>query len=673
MPYELPGDINAEWISVCVPVPNDTNHRRAFLAQLAELGCYWLWDKDATKMKAADTAQVWRNIYEIVATRLNEGVECGLTGEGGVNLQHIIIEHRLTGTQDGGAISNALWGDATNWSSAPIGEEIVRDDTGQVSMYNVLQLDNLPSGEYWWFYRHYANVTSRLAMRIKPYGGDQPTGQVEFVNVKEVVLQGMFVTTETNSLGMEYKAETSVGAGWGYGATWPSWATSRCVGQLHLVRIVPADAQAGFDVRQNPADPCELQKFSGDEWVTFADTGLCEEFNTLTDVRQREGEECKLDKEIAGEWLQFADLSLCQSGAGDNFWTLMSDIWQSIWNSLWNGNPSDLHPDAPDDYFNGDNSDDRNKALCIAAWDWFSTYAAEWLNHWSFINGIPLALLILLSLFILPLGAAVGVILVATGAYLFSRIYDALQVADAFREVVCAIIDELTGQAINATNFADAGDTVLATYTPDTDQHVIATLFDDAMQEESNFRSFCYELGRVYAAILAGAELDCPCEPRWRATCDFTDSSCNFVAYSDPAVGLYNPGVGWQTSNVYSSEEGYYWTRCLRGFPTFVGESVHVTETWLTLSSLTYGEMFAGEWQTALPPRYVEPLNVAHNPAATYHHEFNRDFEDGLSMDFRTNHGWQYGGQAVCTGWIIEGTGTPPDSIIDNATTFEWL
>lgn len=77
MPYALPEVIDPPQIEVCVPVPDDVNHKRAFLAQLNELQFYWNWDKDPTERAAADAAAVWRQIYFTVFDRLMAGEGCG--------------------------------------------------------------------------------------------------------------------------------------------------------------------------------------------------------------------------------------------------------------------------------------------------------------------------------------------------------------------------------------------------------------------------------------------------------------------------------------------------------------------------------------------------------------------------------------------------------------------
>ena len=49
------------------------------------------------------------------------------------------------------------------------------------------------------------------------------------------------------------------------------------------------------------------------------------------------------------------------------------------YSSNWDGSlPSSVNPNAPDDYFNGDDSADRNDALCTALSIWVYSYAVDW-------------------------------------------------------------------------------------------------------------------------------------------------------------------------------------------------------------------------------------------------------------------------------------------------------
>jgi hypothetical protein len=75
--YLLPAVINPEnWLSVCVPVPDDDNHRRAFLGQLDALASWWTWERDDAKQGTL-AARVWRGIAECVRWRMENCNGCG--------------------------------------------------------------------------------------------------------------------------------------------------------------------------------------------------------------------------------------------------------------------------------------------------------------------------------------------------------------------------------------------------------------------------------------------------------------------------------------------------------------------------------------------------------------------------------------------------------------------
>lgn len=77
--YLLPETINPETnISVCVPIPNDINHIRAFLGQIDMLGYWWTWEMESTKSGTL-AAAVWRGIAEIVRARIDNQEECEMT------------------------------------------------------------------------------------------------------------------------------------------------------------------------------------------------------------------------------------------------------------------------------------------------------------------------------------------------------------------------------------------------------------------------------------------------------------------------------------------------------------------------------------------------------------------------------------------------------------------
>lgn len=76
--YLIPETIQPETnISVCVPIPNDPNHIRAFLGQVDMLGYWWTWEREQTKSGTL-AASVWRTVAEIIRSRIDNQEDCGM-------------------------------------------------------------------------------------------------------------------------------------------------------------------------------------------------------------------------------------------------------------------------------------------------------------------------------------------------------------------------------------------------------------------------------------------------------------------------------------------------------------------------------------------------------------------------------------------------------------------
>lgn len=73
--YKLPEVIDPDTCCICIPVPNDFNHKMAFLGQLDELGYWWNWERDPLK-QGREAATVWRKIVSCVREDLNMS-DCG--------------------------------------------------------------------------------------------------------------------------------------------------------------------------------------------------------------------------------------------------------------------------------------------------------------------------------------------------------------------------------------------------------------------------------------------------------------------------------------------------------------------------------------------------------------------------------------------------------------------
>lgn len=100
--YLLPEVINPEEnCCICIPIPNDFNHKMAFLGQLDELGYWWNWERDTDK-KGREAAQVWRKIVECIREEMNMS-GCGCSDDGEYNvLERFNSDGQLEASTDGG-------------------------------------------------------------------------------------------------------------------------------------------------------------------------------------------------------------------------------------------------------------------------------------------------------------------------------------------------------------------------------------------------------------------------------------------------------------------------------------------------------------------------------------------------------------------------------------------
>lgn len=69
--YLLPDTLDPDkYLCVCVPVPSERGHIRAFLGQLDELGHWWNWERDGAH-SGTIAAHVWRNIVDFVRDNID--------------------------------------------------------------------------------------------------------------------------------------------------------------------------------------------------------------------------------------------------------------------------------------------------------------------------------------------------------------------------------------------------------------------------------------------------------------------------------------------------------------------------------------------------------------------------------------------------------------------------
>lgn len=177
---------------------------------------------------------------------------------------------------------------------------------------------------------------------------------------------------------------------------------------------------------------------------------------------------------------------------------------QSLWDA--GGNPSDVNPNTPDDYYSGDGSVNRLNALCTACKIYIYSYASQWNNQASTVLGI--ALITAIAQFIKFVGGSIAGILLSGLSLITNDALDAMQDTDALDLVVCCMNDALTGTTITQDNFETCLDG--CAFDVGSNEEIVREIIASDLYQFQNWLSFINQVGNSYTYALAGIE-DCPC------------------------------------------------------------------------------------------------------------------------------------------------------------------
>jgi len=232
-----------------------------------------------------------------------------------------------------------------------------------------------------------------------------------------------------------------------------------------------------IDLRQNPFDPCEIQKTTdGVTWVTAWRDDLC-----ITELP-----------------IPITDT--------------LAALQQNLYETNYNGNPSSINPNAPDDFFS--EAGLRAEALCMAVQSWVATIASQFVDKARVALGLSVFAIIAAG-FLGPLGAAAGVLVGASLLLVSAAAVDAAQDSEAINDVMCCMIAGLSGDVINHANFQNA----LAScgFTGGSHQQIFADVVNEELAVEANYLAFLDLLGKGYVLAQAGVVCEDPCDA-WQHT-----------------------------------------------------------------------------------------------------------------------------------------------------------
>lgn len=284
--------------------------------------------------------------------------------------------------------------------------------------------------------------------------------------------------------------------------------------------------------------------------VDHLEIGSCH----LVQVRQSLLDPCFLQVSYDGgeTWQNFANLLLCEIPAASDYYQQLAinEAWAQIYQDMYDGTPHSINPEAPDTNFDGDGSENRQTALCMAAQALVGSYAAQKVQQLDKAFGgvfILVALVVILTGGItLPVGLAIGgAFLVGGWSYQVAR--TALVDKGALQAVACCMADALEGVAVNQVNFQ--GSLSACGFTPGSNEMIVRDFVNASIQELSTYLSFLDALGKAYVQVRDYAVNECGCDWLGQVTFDDPDDLPFVFSYGFESDCGY-PGDGG---------EGQYW------------------------------------------------------------------------------------------------------------------
>jgi hypothetical protein len=265
--------------------------------------------------------------------------------------------------------------------------------------------------------------------------------------------------------------------------------------------------------------------------------------------------------------------------------------------NAWDGSlPSSVNPDAPDDYFNGDDSPDRNDALCTALTIFVYSYAVDWSNKASGILGLANAATALISA-VVPFGGEIAVRVITGLLSPTIATFEAMANQEALDDIICDWLPLLDGTAITPSNWSDAIGSL--TYTVDTDEYYIHQVLSPDTELLENFLTFVNSLGDAYQYAQLGISL-CPCDETWEYEIDFTVESGTGDGWQIPANGWSS---GWSSGNGWQSTSAPDPNRRVNGLECIFSSSAEITYFEFTFGG---GGSFPVDTDTWLSGGYID-------------------------------------------------------------------
>ena len=158
------------------------------------------------------------------------------------------------------------------------------------------------------------------------------------------------------------------------------------------------------------------------------------------------------------------------------------------------------------------------------------------------------------------------------------------------------------------------------------------------------------------------------CPTVWHAVFDLTASQCGLTV----EIGHYTAGIGLVADPWYGDPDT---RRALATLDIATPADIHIARAHVADYIAGSWDASTSLWALAMLSEYSEPL--ATRAQLTGNADFEKTYDDtyaslGNLIDVRSARG-ATNGQAVVSQFELFGTGTAPQAVIDNATTFEYF
>lgn len=500
--YLLPYVTDPDRISVCVPVPDDINHRAAFLGALYTLTWAKNWEHDGTP-KGKDVSLVWSEIYHEVSDKL--GVELC---EG--------FEPRCR------VYSNLLGIIEYGPNDPRYTPDLVPDGYASPPWYFATTASNIAFGS------HTGDIITsfeRLPIVLPPGGVLVPDGWpwikinlngsgVVRVYLRALALGSMFIVTRSdNPLSFQFVDVNT--------------DTVQAPPETHNEIIFEAEFEtpAQHWLQFNIVPAIDLEEAP----VTYG--------GGITKI------------ELCGFGLGVESMDDCCGDISDIKQGLIRQENRRREDSYDDMNPSSVNPAAPDDYFSGDGSPEREGALCFTIYWFLGEILTRGLSQKCGGGALEDALNLVISLLTGNIvGTVVGGVQYVQLVGECNNLLGASGNQEVWDAAMCAVYNAFDGVEISEENFNDTWATI-SHGNPSVD--LLLDEFANFAPGHDNYLYFVDLLGETYEWPQDVADIDCCPDIGCSADLDLTFDSFG----ADLPLGSWVPSEGMGATQLVS---GFY-------------------------------------------------------------------------------------------------------------------